>query len=50
MKVKTTIKAGAVNHNETLVRGLKVRTNVKAGAVNHNETLVRGSSWKMESR
>jgi hypothetical protein len=46
MKVKTTIKAGAMNHNETLVRatakGLKVKTHVKAGsAMNHNEMLVR---------
>ena len=46
MKVRTTIKAGAINHNETQVRsrakGLKVKTNVKAGAwSNHNETQVR---------
>ena len=38
MKVKTSIKAGAIthNHNEALARaarGLKVRTGVKAGEV-----------------
>ena len=45
MKVKTNLKAGAINHNETLVRdgakGLRVKTHLKAGAINHNETLVR---------
>jgi hypothetical protein len=56
MKVKTHVKSGAMNHNETLVRakaqpkGLRVRTGIKAGedncfvksgAMNHNETLVR---------
>jgi hypothetical protein len=47
MKTKTNIKAGGttLNHNETLVRGLRVKTNVKAGGqgLNHNETLVRES-------
>jgi hypothetical protein len=47
MKTKTNIKAGGtvLNHNETLVRGLKVKTNVKAGGtqLNHNETLARES-------
>jgi hypothetical protein len=58
MHVKTNVKSGALNHNETLVRdagkgqaprakarGLRVKTHVKAGATgidNHNETLVRG--------
>jgi hypothetical protein len=54
MHVKTNVKSGALNHNETLVRGagkgkgprakapgLKVKTGVKSGALNHNETLVR---------
>jgi hypothetical protein len=33
MKVKTNVKAGAIalNHNQTMIRGLKVKTNVKAG-------------------
>jgi hypothetical protein len=51
MQVKTNVKSGAFNHNETLVRaagkgkapGLKVKTNVKAGALNHNETLARAA-------
>src|SRR5262249_48394926 len=52
MHVKTNVKSGAMNHNETLVRdagkgprakapALKVKTSVKSGAMNHNETLVR---------
>jgi hypothetical protein len=41
MKVKTNVKAGgikvprsgAINHNQTVSRGLKVKTNVKAGII-----------------
>jgi len=48
MKVKTNLKAGAINHSETLVRdkakGLKLKTHVRAGAINHNETLVRDTA------
>jgi hypothetical protein len=48
MKTKTRVKAGSINHNETLVQdqaksaGLKVKTRVRAGGttLNHNETLV----------
>jgi hypothetical protein len=43
MKIRTTIKAGALtsNHNQTIARGPKVKSNVKAGALtqNHNETM-----------
>ena len=35
MKTKTDVKAGTINHNETLA----VRSDVKAGTINHNETL-----------
>ncbi len=42
MKVKTTVKAGAVtsNHNQVFARGLQ---NVKAGSLttNHNQTAAR---------
>ena len=35
MKVRSNVKAGtAVNHNQTIKRGLKVKSNVKAGALN----------------
>jgi len=47
MKTRSNIKAGGttLNHNETLVCGLRVKTNVKAGGgqINHNEALVRES-------
>ena len=43
-----TLKAGGahLNHNQTLVRGLKVKTNVRAGGtfLNHNQTLVRDTA------
>ena len=45
MKTKTNVKAGAMNHNETLRGGLKLKTHAKAGGVhmgNHNETLRGG--------
>lgn len=43
MKVKSNVKAGALNdnHNQT-VRGIRVKSNVKAGAsINHNQTITR---------
>ncbi len=48
MKIKTNLKAGGItlNHNQTVVRGLKVKSCVKAGAVklgaNHNQKVARG--------
>jgi hypothetical protein len=42
MKVKTTVKAGAVtsNHNQMFARGPQVSANLKAGSLtsNHNQT------------
>ena len=48
MKTKTNVKAGAMNHNETLRGGLKLKTHVKDGGrtPNHNETLAcRKVAW-----
>jgi hypothetical protein len=54
MKIKTNIKAGALdtNHNQTAGRSLKVKSNVKAGRCddpstrNHNQTVVRSLKIK----
>ena len=42
MKTRTNIKAGSLNHNETL----RVRSQVKAGSMNHNETLVLANPYR----
>jgi hypothetical protein len=46
MKIKSTIKAGrkALNHNQTVARGMRVRSSIKAGRIvlNHNQTVRKG--------
>ena len=57
MKIKTNVKAGntKLNHNQTILRGLKVRTNLRAGHAppadrNHNQTVARDLTVKTDSQ
>ena len=49
MKIESIIKARegdaiALNHNQTVARGLKVKSNIKAGGMNlqHNQAVRKG--------